>query len=136
MIKRLPSNSKLKAQKLLANRMLLFQLSQPLAPYVYTVMVQLPPAMERLSLIEQDKILSNKNSSPQIVSVENGSITLYQEILKLRAGANMSPLTKVLLRIVLIWIMQDSAATTEKFTSPGFGHSSKAGPTPRIAPKL
>lgn len=151
-IKRLPSNSKLKAQKLLANGMLSFQLSQPLAPYVYTVMVPLPPAVERLSPIEQDKILSNKNYSPQIVSViepkihkiiltdkqiifnklENGSITLDEAILKLRAGADLIPLTKVLLRIVLTWIMQDIAGTTEGFTSLGFGQ----GPTPRIAPKL
>ena len=47
LIKRLLSNSKLKAQKLLAHGMLFFQLSQS---YVYTVTVPLIliPAMKRL----------------------------------------------------------------------------------------
>ena len=62
-LKSLPSNSKLKVQKVLANGMLVFQLSQPL---LYTVVVPLPPSVERLSPIEQGKILSDKISSPQI----------------------------------------------------------------------
>ena len=157
-LKSLPSNSKLKVQKVLANGMLVFQLSQPL---LYTVVVPLPPSVERLSPIEQDKILSDKNSSPQIApfiepkihktiltdkriedlniivnKLENGSITLDEAILKLRAGANLSPLTKILFRIVLVWVMEKNAATTEAFTRPSFGHSNKVGPTPRIAPKL
>lgn len=48
--------------------MLLFQLSQPL---LYTVIVPLPPSVERLSPIEQDKILNDKNSSPQIFNLLN-----------------------------------------------------------------
>ena len=32
--------------------------------------------------------------------------------------------------------MQDIATTTEGFSNPGFGHLSKAAPSPRIAPKL
>ena len=157
-LKSLSSNSKLKVQKVLANGMLVFQLSQPL---LYTVVVPLPPSLERLSPIEQDKILSDKSSSPQIApfikpkihktiltdkriedlniivnKLENGSITLDEAILKLRAGANLSPLTKMLFRIVLVWVMEKNAATTEAFTRPSFGHSNKVGPTPRIAPKL
>ena len=59
-LKSLPSNSKLKVQKVLANGMLVFQLSQPL---LYTVVVPLPPSVERLSPIEH---LSDTNYSPQI----------------------------------------------------------------------
>ena len=154
-LKSLPSNSKLKVQKVLANGMLVFQLSQPL---LYTVVVPLPPSVERLSTIEQDKILTDKNSSSQIApfiepkihktilrdkriedlniiinKLKNGSITLDERILKLRAGANLSPLTKILFRIVLVWGMEKNAATTEGFTRPSFG---QVGPTPRIAPKL
>lgn len=154
-LKSLPSNSKLKVQKVLTNIMLVFQLSQPL---LYTVVVPLPPSVEKLSTIEQDKILTDKNSSPQIApfiepkihktilrdkriedlniivnKLENGSITLDEAILKLRAGANLSPLTKILFRIVLVWMMEKNAATTEAFTRPSFG---QVGPTPRIAPKL
>jgi len=155
LLKSLPSNSKLKVQKVLANGMLVFQLSQPL---LFTVVLPLPPSVERLS---QDKILSDKNSSPQIApfiepkihktiltdkriedlniivnKLENGSITLDEAILKLRAGVNPSPLIKILFRIVLVWMMEKNAAPTEAFTRPSFGHSNKVEPTPRIAPKL
>ena len=43
--------------------MLFFQTSQPL---LYIVVVALPPSVERLSPIEQDKILSDQNYFPQI----------------------------------------------------------------------
>ena len=116
-LKSLPSNSKFKVQKVLANGMLVFQLNQLL---LYTVVVPLPPSVERLSPIEQDKILSDKNSSPQIVHIleekvdkivltddrieefNSVSIVMEEEILQLRAGADLSPLTKVLFRILLI----------------------------------
>ena len=74
-------------------------------------MVPLPPAIERLSTIEQNIILTNKNYYPQIATIpeskidkirltneqikdlnlvcyklENGSITVDQAVLKLRAG--------------------------------------------------
>jgi hypothetical protein len=121
-LKNLPSHSKPKVQKVLENGMLAFQLSQPL---LYTVVIPVLPSVERLLPIEQDKILSDKNSSPQIVpfiepkdlniivnKLENGSITLDEAILKLRAGADLSPLTKILLKIVLVWLMQKNSATT------------------------
>nr|ULD16180.1 hypothetical protein [Cylindrotheca closterium] len=123
-------------------------------------MIPLPPAVERLSPIEQDIILSNNNNNwyPQIAHIleakfdkiiltddrieefhnfalqrNSGSIAMEEEILQLRSGADLSPLTKVLFRILLIWIMQNSDATTQGFTRPYFGHTD---PTPRIAPKV
>ena len=56
-VKSLPSNLKLKVKKVSANGMLVFQLSQPL---LYTGLLPLPPSVERLLPIEQDKILSDK----------------------------------------------------------------------------
>ena len=56
-LKSLFLNSQIKIQKVLANGMLVFQLSQPL---LYTGIVPLPPSVERLLPIEQDKILSDK----------------------------------------------------------------------------
>nr|ULD16203.1 hypothetical protein [Cylindrotheca closterium] len=139
--------------------MLLFQLSQPLPPYVYTVMVPLPPTVERLSPIEQDKILIHQNYSPQIVSIiepkidkmiltdtqienlnvivnklENGSITLDEAILKLRAGQQLTPLTKILFKILLSLIIKNRA--TEGFTNPYFGYQYLEGRSARIPPKL
>ena len=124
-IKRLPLNSKFKAQKLLANGMLLFQLSQPLSPYVYTVMIPLPPAMERLSPIEQDKILTNKNSYPQIahileekvdkitneqikqfnnlaIELNSGSITMEETVLRLRGGDGLTDLVAVIAFVIFM----------------------------------
>jgi len=55
--------------------MFLFQLGQPLAPYACAVMLPLPStAIHRLSLIESDKILSNKKGYPQVVSIIKGKI--------------------------------------------------------------
>lgn len=157
-LKSLFLNSQIKIQKVLANGMLVFQLSQPL---LYTGIVPLPPSVERLLPIEQDKILSDKNSSPRIApfiepkihktilidkriedlniivnKLENNSITLDEAILELRAGGDLSPLAKVLFRIVLVLVMEKNAVTTESFPRPSFGHSKKVGSTPRIAPKL
>lgn len=158
----LPSNSKRRAKQICLYVTFVVAISQPLTPYAYTVMVPLPPPIERLSPIEQDIIIGHKNSYPQITpfiepkthktiltdnriedlniivnKLENGSITLDEAILKLRAGGgDLSPLTKILIRIVLVWVMQKNAGTAEAFTKPSFGHLSKVGPTPRIAPKL
>ena len=44
--------------------MFIFQLGQPLVPCADAVVLPLPPAIHRLAPMEQDKILSNKNSYP------------------------------------------------------------------------
>jgi hypothetical protein len=49
--------------------MFIFQLGQPLVPCADAVVMSLPPAIHRLSPMEQDKILSNKNSYPQIALI-------------------------------------------------------------------
>ena len=111
-VRKLPSNSKRKAKRLFVYGIFLFQLGQPLVPCGAAVVMPLPPvAIHRLSPIEQDKILSNKNSYSQIASIieskmdkmvltdqqiedlniicyklQKGSITLDKAVLKLRAG--------------------------------------------------
>ena len=123
-LKSLPSNSKRTLKKVLANGMLVFSLSQPL---LYTVVLPLPPNVERLLPIEQDKILSDKNSSPQIApfiepkihktivtdkriedlniiinKLEHGSITLDEAIVKLRGrGYGFESFDKNLVRNLL-----------------------------------
>ena len=111
-ISKLSSNSKRKAKRLFVYGMVLFQLGQPFVPCAAAVVMPLPPvAIHRLSPIERDIILSNKNGYPQIATIpeskvdkmvltdqqiedlnlicyklEKGSITLDQAVLKLRAG--------------------------------------------------
>lgn len=71
-IRKLPSNSKVKAKRLFVYGMFIFQLGQPLVPCATAVMMPLAPAIHRLSHInyEQERILSNKiNYSPQIASI-------------------------------------------------------------------
>ena len=52
----------------------------------------------------------------------------------------MSPLTKALFRLILIWAMGQGHTPIEGFQpgqiNPGFGHPGQVGPAPRIAPKL
>ena len=67
-VRELPSNSK---RKVFVYGMFLFQLGQPLVPCATVVMMPLPPAIERLSPFEQDKILGNKNYYPQITPIIN-----------------------------------------------------------------
>lgn len=61
-IKNITLNGRHQAKRLFVHEMFLFQLSQPLVPYATAVMLPLPPAMERLSPFEHDRILSNKRS--------------------------------------------------------------------------
>ena len=64
-VRKLPSNSKGKAKRLFVYGVFIFQLGQPLVPCAAAVVMPLPPvAIHRLSPIEQDKILSNKNGYP------------------------------------------------------------------------
>ena len=68
-VKNVSLNGKRKAKILFVHGMFLFQLGQPLVPCAAAVMLPLPPAIERLSPFEQDRILGNKNSYPQIASI-------------------------------------------------------------------
>ena len=70
----LPSNSKVKAKRLFVYAIFISQLGQPFAPYAYAVMVSLPPGIERLSPIEQDRILGNKNSYHQIATIPESKV--------------------------------------------------------------
>ena len=111
-VRKVSSNSKAKAKRVFVYGMFLFQLGQPLVPCAATVVMPLPPvAIHRLSPMEQDRILSNKNSFPQIASIieskmdkmvltdqqiedlnlicyklQKGSITIDKAILELRAS--------------------------------------------------
>ena len=74
-VRKLPSNSKRKAKRLFVYGMFVFQLGQPLVPCAAAVVMPLPPiAIHRLSPIEQDRILSNKNSYPQIASISKSKM--------------------------------------------------------------
>lgn len=65
----LPSNSKRKAKRLGLYIVFIFAISQPLVPYAAAVMIPLPPAIHKLSPIEQDRILSNEKYYPQIAHI-------------------------------------------------------------------
>ena len=65
----LPSTSKRRAKQLRLYVTFAFIISHPVAPYVFTVMVPLPPAIYRLSPIEQDRILSNEKYYPKIAHI-------------------------------------------------------------------
>ena len=111
LVRKLPSNSKSKAKRLFVYGMFIFQLGQPLVPCAAAVVMPLPPAIHRLSPIEQDRILSNKNYYPQIAHIleekvdkirltneqikqfnnlalqlNSGSITMEEAVLELRGG--------------------------------------------------
>ena len=68
------SNSKRKAKRLFVYGMFLFQLGQPFVPCAAAVVMPLPPAIHRLSPIEQDIILSNKNGYPQIATIPESKV--------------------------------------------------------------
>ena len=69
-VRKLPSNSKRKAKRFIPYIVFIFMISRPLVPCAAAVvMLLLPIAIHRLSPIEQDRILSNKNSYPQIAHI-------------------------------------------------------------------
>ena len=68
-VRKLPSNSKRKIKRLCFGVVFVFMISQPLVSCAAAVMMPLPPAIHRLSPIEQDRTLSNKNSYPQIAAI-------------------------------------------------------------------
>ena len=70
LVRNLPSNSTRKAKRLFVYGMLIFELVQPLVPCAAAVVMPVPPVgIHRLSPMEQDRILSNKSSYPQIASI-------------------------------------------------------------------
>ena len=102
------------------------------------------PSYARLSVEKQDKITFLKNErvpqTDQIYSnLSENRISTVDKIVELRGG-DMSPLTKALFRLFLIWAMGQGHTPTEGFQpgqiNPGFGHPGQVGPAPRIAPKL
>jgi hypothetical protein len=122
----LPSNSKCKAKRLFVYGMFIFQLAKPLVPCAAAVVMPLPPiAIHRLSPIEQDRILSNKNSYPQIahileekvdkitneqikqfnnlaIELNSGSITMEEAVLRLRGGDGLTDLVAVIAFVIFM----------------------------------
>jgi hypothetical protein len=127
-VKKLPSNPKAKAERLFVHGMFIFQLGQPLVPCAAAVVMPVPPvAIHRLSRIEQDRILSNKNSYPQIATIaeskvdkirltndqikefnnlalqlNNGSIKMEEAILQLRGGDGLTDVVAVIAFVIFV----------------------------------
>jgi hypothetical protein len=103
-------------------------LSQPLVPCAAAVVMPLPPvAIHRLSPMEQDRILSNKNGYPQIATIpeskvdkirltndqikqfnnlalqlNSGSITMEEAVLQLRGGDGLTDVVAVIAFVIFI----------------------------------
>lgn len=127
-VKKLPSNPKAKAERLFVHKMFIFQLGQPLVPCAAAVVMPVPSAaIHRLSRIEQDRILSNKNSYPQIATIpeskidkirltndqikqfnnlalqlNNGSIKMEEAILQLRGGDRLTDVVAVIAFVIFV----------------------------------
>lgn len=98
----------------------------------------------RLTVEKQTKITFLKNekflqSYQTYFDLPENRINTVDKIVELRGG-DLTPLTKVLIRIILIWSMGHSHTPTEGFHPPGmkpsFGHRNQVQPAPRVAPKL
>jgi len=138
-IKNISLNGKSKAKRLLIHGMLLFQLGQPLIPCAAAVMLPLPSAIKRLSPMEQDRIVSNKNCYPQIATIpaskvekirltndqikqfknfafqlNNGSIKMEEAILQLRGGDGLTDVA-VIIAFVIFTNWYDSLFGTQAF---------------------
>ena len=119
-IRKLPSNSKRKAKRLVI--IFMFSISQPLGPCAAVIM-RLPPAINRLSPIEESRIKTNKNY-PQIAAIpaskvdkikltneqikqfdsltqqlSSGSITMEKVILQLRGNDGLTDIVAVIIFI-------------------------------------
>ncbi len=127
-VRKLPSNSKSKAKRLFVYGMFIFQLSQPLVPCAAAVVMPLSPvAIHRLSPIEQNRILSNKNCYLQIATIpeskvdkirltndqikqfnnlalqlNSGSITMEEAVLELRGGDGLTDVVGILAFVIFI----------------------------------
>jgi hypothetical protein len=102
------------------------------------------PSYARLTVEKQNKIIFLKNERvPQsdriYFDLPENHISTVDELVKLRGG-DMSPLTKALFRLMMIWAMSQGHTPTKGFQpgriNPGFGHPGQVQPAPRIAPKL
>lgn len=106
----------------------MFTISQPLVPCAATVVISLPPlAVHRLSLMEQDRILSNKKGYPQIATIpeskvdkirltndqikqfnnlalqlNSGSIIMEEAVLQLRGGDGLTNVAIVIAFVIFI----------------------------------
>ena len=144
----LPSNPKRKAKKL---GLYIVAISQPLVPCAAAIMTPLPPAIHRLSPIEQDRILNNKKYYPQIASIieskidkirltddqikefnnlalqlNSGSITIEEALLELRGGDGLTDVVAVLAFIIFVnWY--DSFFGAEAFQANPLPHQDPFG---------
>lgn len=117
----------------------------PPAPIIrHSPEVVLVPSYARLTVEKQDKIIFLKNervpqSDRTYFDLRENHINTVDKMVELQ-GENMSPLTKALFRLILIWAMGQGHTSTEGFhpgeINPGFGHRIQVQPAPRIAPKL
>lgn len=126
-VRNLPSNSKRKAKRLGLYIVFMFLISQPLIPCAAAVVMPLPPAIHRLSPIEQDKILINEKYYPQIAHIieekvdkikltneqikqfniltlqlNSGSITMEEALLELRGGSGLTDVAAVLAFVIFV----------------------------------
>lgn len=151
-VRKLSSNSKRKAKRLFVYGMFLFQLGQLLVPCAAAVVMPLPPiAIHRLSPIEQDRILSNKNSYPQIahileekvdkirltneqikefnnlaIELNSGSITMEEAVLRLRGGDGLTDVVAVI-GFVIFMNWYDSLFGVEAFQANPLPHQDPFG---------
>ena len=123
-IKHVPKNVKSKAKRLLVYGMFLFQLGQPLVPYIAFAITT---AIDRLSPFEQDRILGNKKCYPQIATIpaskvdkirltndqfkqfnnialqlNNGSLKMEEAILKIRGGDRFTDVVGVIAFVIFV----------------------------------
>jgi len=147
----LPSNSTRKAKRLGLYIVFMFAISQPLVPCAAAVVMPLPPAITRLSPIEQDRILSNKNSYPQIATISgskvdkirltneqikqfnnlalqlnSGSLTMEEAVLQLRGGDGLTDIVTVIAFVIFVnWY--DSLFGVEAFQANLLPHKDPFG---------
>lgn len=141
----MPSNSKRKAKKFCLSIVFIFTISQPLIPYAAAVVMPLPPAIHRLSPIEESSIRTQKNY-PQLATIpeskvdkikltneqikqfnnlalqlNSGSITMEEAVLQLRGGSELTDVVAVIAFVIFMnWY--DSLFGVEAFQANPFPH--------------
>lgn len=148
----LPSTSKRRAKRLWLYVKLIVFLNQPLiTAYECAVILTPPPAIHRLSAIQQDKILKNEKCHSQITEIiqekvekmritskqhkqfktvafqlNNGAITIEEAVLQLRGGDGLSELAGIVAFIIFInWY--DSLFGVQAFTATPLPHQDPFG---------
>ena len=150
-VRNLPLNGKRKIKRLSAYIVFMFAISQPLAPCVAVVLPLPPVAIDRLSPMEQDKILSNKNGYPQIATIpeskvdkirltndqiqqfnnlalqlNSGSITMEEAVLQLRGGDGLTDIVAAIAFVIFInWY--DSLFGVQAFQANPLPHQDPFG---------